>query len=169
MVLIQPFFDVTQPIKGLIPLDEESAGRLKVTNARADRAREVRMHVMVATNEAGTREAKAFPMLKTSAPGTNRMPFHEVVALHPNSFPQDSYIYQKTIEVGLKLAEAAKVPHLYAAADWLFISLPGQNKELCLIGDFNCRGPGLWHKAIPSRKGFVEMLITTAKQNIARD
>lgn len=164
--LVQPFFDVTQPIEGLVPLNFYQNEKLAEVNATSDRAREVRMHVMVTSDENGQRMAKAYPMLKAGAAGSERMPYQDLVALHPDSFPPESYVYQKTAEVGLKLAEAAGVPNLYAAGDWLFV--PGRKgSELQpVIGDFNCRGPGLWHEATPSRRGFVEMLGSIASQNL---
>ncbi len=162
--LIQPFFDTTQPLQDLMPLTRYHSGQLLAANARADRAREVRMHVMVTTDSRGQRSAKAYPLVKTSAPGTNRLPFHEIVPIHPDSFPPGSYIYEKSVKAALELAGASNVPYLYGAVDWIRVKPSGRDEEQWLVVDFNCRGPGLPYEAIPVRQGFVELLAGMATQ-----
>ncbi len=163
--LIQPFFDVTQPIKNLIPLNNQQAKRLKACNSTANRPRDLRMHVMVATDSQGQRTIKAYPMLKVGAQGANKLPFDQLIALHPDSFPPDSYIYQKSIEAAEALAQTTGVPYLYGAVDWLYACPPGKTEGQFLVGDFNCRGPGLWHEATPAREAFVELLASMANKN----
>lgn len=164
--LVQPLYDVTPPIEGLVPLDRHNADVLRQTNAKSDRAREVRMYVTVTTDEDGQRHAEAYPMLKLGEPGSVTLPFHEAVMLHPDSFPPESYVYQKTVAAARLLAHKSQVPYLYGAMDWIKITLHDESEPSWRVGDFNCRGPGLLHEAIPARRSFAQLLTTMAKQNL---
>lgn len=164
---IQPYIDLTLPIPHLKALNEAFVDQLRAVNGEADRVREIRMHFFATTID-GVESVEAYPMLRSSKPGTKIMTDWVYTPLDPEAFQQS---YPELVEgverTASKLLEVAKVPHAYGVSD---VSIGVSNhmrrrgEPVTFTGDFNVRGPRLPDVSLPgeeittpAQKAFIRM------------
>lgn len=163
--MVQPYLDLSQPIKGLVPADDRAAAVLAKVNGYPDRVREIRMHVIAATDENGRVYAESYPVLKYSHPGTPIMQVAGNVALDAACIGPGHFIHDSSVTLAKAvLADAADrsgepVTQYYGVFDWV-VDEHGQ----AFVGDGNCRGPALPVEAAAARKAFCRLLTKSARR-----
>jgi hypothetical protein len=162
--LLQPFVDLTQPIKGLVALNSEQADQLQAINSRPDRVREVRMHLGAHTDAYGDVHMWTLPTLRVGTPGEAVMKHWEYFALHPDSVPEGSFVHTKMLEIGRRLMQVTGAPQLYMAGD-LGRGVTPKGDEIEFAVEANSRGPRMWHGATPARQKLMQMEGLIARQN----
>jgi len=163
---VQPFIDLTAPIANLKVLDPLFDAQLHAVNSLSDRVREIRMHFF-ATTVGGVRYVKAYPMLRTSQPGTKVMENWIYTPLDPEAFK--SYhgdLVASTIRTAERLLDVTGVPHAYGVSD-ISIGMSKHakrmNESISFTGDFNVRSPRLPDVSLPGHD-----IITPAQEEFIR-
>jgi hypothetical protein len=164
---IQPYLRNNQPIQGVKPLTETDARLLKKYNTKADRPREIRMHVIVSTKEDGELAVEAYPVMKISEPHLPFLKFKQAIGLDPACLGPGSFIYDKTIALAKSVCAAADAPQYYGVFDWL-VDGDVHNPEDVYVVDGNCRGPGLPENALPARDAFLRALVATGEREFVK-
>lgn len=166
--IIQPYFNLTKPIRGLVPASDTAAKQLREINSKEDRVREIRMHVITIPDKDGQLHTEAFPTLKYSHPGTPIMQVAGNIALDPSCVGPGHYIHDTSIDLAKAVCDdAAKrsgesVPQYYGVFDWMIDS-----DGTAYVGDGNCRGPALPVEAEAAREAFCRLLATSARRVFA--
>lgn len=166
--IVQPYLNLSQPIKGVVPANKEAAKVLAKVNSGPDRVREIRMHV-IATTDNDHVSVEAYPTLKYSHPGTPIMQVAGNVALDPSCIGQGHSIYDTSCTLAKAvLADAAQrsgepVSQYYGVFDWV-IDRDGN----VFVGDGNCRGPALPVEAMAAREAFCRLLTQSARRTLAK-
>jgi hypothetical protein len=162
--LLQPFIDLTQPLTGLIALHSDQEEALQALNSRADRVREIRMHLGAHTDTAGQVHMWSLPTLRVGTPGEEVMKNWSYFALHPDSVPEGSYVHTKMLEIGRRVMDLTDVPQLYMAGD-LARGITPCGDQLEFAVEANSRGPRMWRGALPAREKLMHMEGLIARQN----
>ncbi|MDX2775972.1 hypothetical protein PV379_01210 [Streptomyces caniscabiei] len=166
--IVQPYLDLSHPIKGLIPANDDAARVLAKVNCTSDRVREIRMHV-IATTDNGYVAVEAYPTLKYSHPGTPIMQVAGNVALDPSCISLGHPIHDTSTALAKAvLADAARrsgepVSQYYGVFDWA-IDKDGN----AFVGDGNCRGPALSVEAMAAREAFCRLLVQSARRVLTK-
>jgi hypothetical protein len=162
--IIQPYFDIYQPMPGLVAATPADARTLAEVNARPDRARELRVHVVTTTDDNGELQTEARPTLMHSRLDTDIMRIAGYVSLDPDCLGPGTFIHDKSVALAQAVcAEAARrsgepISQYYGVFDWL---IDGDKAVVC---EGNCRGPALPVEAAAARESFIRGLARSAKQ-----
>lgn len=166
--LIQPYLNVMNPIQGIVAASEKDKQLLAEFNSKADRPREIRMHVIVTTDSEGRLQVETYPTLKISE--TNRKFSKRLlyIGLDPSCVGEGSVMYDKTVELAKAVCIAAgrpgkPVPHYYGVFDWL-VDGDVRNPEDIRVVDGNCRGPHLPEAATSARDALERALVFSGKK-----
>ncbi|HET6746962.1 MAG TPA: hypothetical protein VFH06_02555 [Candidatus Saccharimonadales bacterium] len=160
---IQPYLRNNQPIEGVKPLTKADDELLKKYNTKTDRPREIRMHVIACTTEAGELLVESYPIMKVSEPHLPYLKFKQAIGLDPSCLGPGSFIYDKTVALARTVCAAAEVPQYYGVFDWL-VDGDIHNPKNVYVVDGNCRGPGLPENALPAREAFQRALVTMGER-----
>lgn len=175
---VQPYIDLTLPIPHLKALDPAFDEQLAAVNGQPDRVREIRMHFF-ATTIGGIQTVEAYPMLRSSKPGTKVMTDWLYTPLDPEAFEQNyPDLVESTKRTAARLLETAKVSHAYGVSD-ISIGVSSHGKRngeaVTFTGDFNVRGPRLPDVSLPGKeittpaqKAFIRMQKRMAAEAIRR-
>jgi hypothetical protein len=168
--LIQPYLNVFHPLNDLIPASSDDAVLLKELNAKRNRPREIRMHVITTTDESGELQTEAYPIIKVSKPNVQFMQadYDFIVGLDPACLSKGSFIHDKSVELAQAVCKAAgepgrPIPQYYGVFDWL-VEGDVNDPTAVRVVDGNCRGPGLVEKAVAARDAFQRALARSGKQ-----
>jgi hypothetical protein len=164
---IQPYLRNNIPIQGVVPLTDNDATLLKQYNTMPDRPREIRMHVITTTDEAGQLRTEAFPIMKISEPHRKYLKFQLGIGLASDNLGPGSHIYDATVAMAQTVCREAggdtPIPQYYGVFDWL-VDGDVRNPEDVYVVDGNCRGPGLPVCAAPARDALWRALVYSGKQ-----
>jgi hypothetical protein len=165
---IQPYLDIMNPIRGIVGASEKDKQLLAKFNAKADRPREIRMHVIVTTDSEGRLQVEAYPTLKVSE--TNRKFSKRLlyIGLDPSCVSKGSFMHDKSVELAKAVCIAAgqpdkPIPQYYGVFDWL-VDGDAQNPEDIRVVDGNCRGPNLPEAAVSARDALERALVFSGKK-----
>lgn len=167
--IVQPYLDLSQPIKGLVPADSEAAKVLAEVNSKPDRVREIRMHVIAVSDGEGHIHVESYPTLKYSHPGTPVLRVAGNVALDPSCVSHGHPIHDTSVELAKAvLADAEKrsgepVSQYYGVFDWI-VDKDGN----AFVVDGNCRGPALPAEAMAAREAFCRLLAQSARHTLSK-
>lgn len=158
--ILQPYFDLREPISGLVPKTPAYADQLQKVNSTADRVREIRNHLFISTDPNGDTTVTTTHTLRTGAPGEKYLDKQEYTPLDSEAYKQARPLEASMAErVGYAAAKAANISFGYAVVDIAIGSREGQTLSFAL--DFNCRGPRNPDLSLPGRD-----LITDAQREL---
>jgi hypothetical protein len=164
---IQPYLDLTDPIPGLKARegDDEASEKLKIFNSDKSRQREIRMHIIVDTDDSGKLTVEAYPTLKYGEPGRQYMKVAGNIALDKDSIPEEHPVHEACVQIGAEVKKVAErhsgkeIRQFYGNADVV------NAKGKLYIGDVNMRGPAIAEEAHDARGSLIEHVGNTALRN----
>lgn len=167
--LLQPFVDQTAHIPGLKPIYEADRTELEKYNKPGERLKEVRMSIGAYYDEnKGAWSAWAYPVLIASTPGAVLLKgAKNFVALSPESIPQESSMYRKTMQAIGNVVIESGARQFYGSADWTLGVDPNGDPIEC-INDMNLRSPYMFPRSLFARNALMNMWGITARQNYER-
>jgi hypothetical protein len=171
--LVQVHKNVYAPIEGLIPDSKEDAKRLAYLESRdgANRPRELRTHVITATDEQGELQTAAHTIVKVGKPGRLSMEYDFSIGLDQSCVEGSDLLKTCSHLAQVVVREACTATEQITQSYGVFDALVDghvQDSNATSIIDGNWRGPGLAVVARAARASFQDALVYSGRQNIAR-